>query len=345
MVTVKKLSVESFRSHTKKTITLNKKTTIILGKNGVGKTSLLEAIYLSLQGKSFKGSDDEILKNSKKWWKISLELSDLSKRQVTYSNKKGIKQKEFIINDNKVKRLSYKNKLPIVLFEPDDLQLLHGSPSRRRLFIDTLISQLDPLYASILRKYDRALSQRNSLLKQGVRDPLYYFAWNITLSEYGASIIARRERIINKINQELTNTYQHIAENNDSLLIKTNYLEREHTSQKILNDLESSFEKDILVKHTTIGPHRHDVIFLFNNLPAVMSSRGETRTIVLSLKFIEARIIESITGIKPLILLDDVYSELDSKRQNQLTQYDNQYIITTTHPPEDVKNKKIITLS
>ncbi|NCO10954.1 DNA replication and repair protein RecF [Candidatus Saccharibacteria bacterium] len=341
MTHIKRLTVTSFRSHKIKKTLFNPKTTIVLGKNGVGKTSLLEAVYIALRGTSFKGTDTDIVKKGTKWWRVEVEMDDGSIRAVFFDTEKPNKRKEVVINGKKSNRLLPKDMYPVVLFEPDDLQLLHGSPTRRRAYIDTFISQIDPLYTKIIHKYERALKQRNALLKQGIRNQAEYFAWNIALSEYGASIIARRERVINIINKTLTSTYRSISNNKDTVALHTNYTEKEYTADKLLEDLDDSFDKDLHIKHTTTGPHRHDIEYIYNHSPALTTaSRGEVRTIILSLKFIEAEIIEEITNKKPIILLDDVYSELDQYRQKQLLSLKNQTIISTTEVPDTYTGKK-----
>lgn len=340
MTRISRVSVQNVRSHTAKKITLHPNTTILIGKNGAGKTSLLEAIYIALQGSSFKGTDHDILRHNYPWWRIDIEV-DKNPRSVKYTHDAAKKKKEFIIFDKTLSRLTSKNKLPVVLFEPDDLQLLSGSPSKRRDFIDTLITHIDPQYSQIMKKYERALQQRNSLLKQGIRNPEYYFSWNITLAEYGASIIARRARIIEKINQVITQEYKNISHTSDEIKIITAYTPDIYTPEKLLEDLDASFEKDLLIKHTTTGPHRHDITITINDQSSsTTASRGEVRTIILSLKFIELVVIEEITHQQPTLLLDDVFSELDEDRQKNLLNSTYQTIVTTTMLPDTLKSAK-----
>ncbi len=344
MSVAKTLSVQSFRSHQQKTINFHPNTTIIIGKNGSGKTSLLEALYISLQGRSFKGNEEDILKKGDVWWRADTVLFDGTKQSVSFTTELNSSNRNFIINDKKTKRLPTKNRCPIVLFEPNDLLLLHGPPSKRRDHIDNIISQIDIQYRTILLRYEKALKQRNSLLKQGVEDRSRYFPWEVVISEYGASIITRRERLIDKINKEITKKYQKIAKNKDNITIEAQFSSKKDTTDKLLKEMEENFHKDLLIKHTTKGPHRHDINFLVNNSPAsTTASRGEVRTIVLSLKFLEAEIIEEITNKKPIILLDDVFSELDEQRQKNILQSPYQTIITTTAvTDENIDNAKII---
>lgn len=340
MAVVNKLSVHNIRSHDKFVIKLSPTITVITGCNGSGKTSLVEALYISLQGTSFKGTDNEVLRRDSPWWRIDVEFDDYIKRTITFDPSLISGRKKIVVDDKTMYCLPVKYKHPVVLFEPDDLRLLHGSPSRRRQFIDRFISQLDPLYNSALHKYDRALKQRNNLLKKQFTTPDELFAWNITLSEYGAYIIEKRIAFIERINNQLNDAYHSIAKTNDIVTIHYSHTYIGDIKQKLLNDLHSHSERDGIMGFTSVGPHRHDVVFQFNYSPALtVISRGEVRTIVLALKFLEVDIIEQITNIKPIILLDDVFSELDDLRQKYLMDSQKgQIIITSAHTPEAVKD-------
>ncbi len=343
MPVIKKISLKNFRSHNEFNAIISPNTTVITGINGSGKTSILEAIYLSLQGSSFKGTDADILKKDKLWWSINLELNNSDKRIISFNSEIQAKRKKITIDNKEMYRMTPKYKSPVVLFEPDDLRLLHGSPNRRRQFIDRFVSQLDPLYSSYLHKYDRALKQRNNLLKQPYMKRDELFVWDMTLSEYGSYIIEKRIAFIEQINSNLNDAYKIIANNNDIVSIHYSNTYIGDIKQKILNDLYYHTEKDIALGYTSTGLHRHDVIFNFNNSPALdIASRGEVRSIILALKFLEINIIENIVGEKPIILLDDVFGELDDERQKRLFLSDKQVIITSTKLPDnidtDIKN-------
>jgi len=331
MSRVTKITVQHVRVHKKYSLDLSPNVTLITGANGSGKTSLIEALYIALQGTSFKGSDSDVLERDALWYRIDVHSGSEPVRTVKFDPSKTTGRKQFIIDGKTNYRLLEKNKYPIVLFEPDDLRLLSGSPTRRRQFIDRFVSQLDPQYSSALRRYERALKQRNALLKQGmVNDSL--FAWDVSLSEYGGYIIAQRSKFINELNARLNNVYKAISHTNDSVSIKYSYQLHENVSQRLLAELHQSVQRDSLLGYTSTGPHRHDVMFEFNNAPALsVASRGEVRTVVLALKFLEVDIIESITNKPPVILLDDVFSELDKERQNYLIDLTkkNQIIITS----------------
>lgn len=327
---IQSLSVENVRTHQKFRHTLSPNVTLITGQNGSGKTTLLEAIMVALGGKSFKGSDRELLRGGSDWWRIDIKL-DEQERTVKFNPANPTKRKQFTIDDKTTARLPVGSLYPIVLFEPEDLRLLNGSPSRRRQFIDRFAAQINPGYSKIVHRYERALLQRNKLLKTG-GPPSSLFAWNVSLSEYGSQIIDARVRLIEQLNLGLQSTYDTIALAKDSVSIHYSHTLIDNTQQKMLRELEQQYERDRILGATTVGPHRHDVLFSFNNSPATqVASRGEVRTVVLALKFLEVDIIQQLTGRPPIVLLDDVFSELDETRQTHLaTKFKDHQIIMTS---------------
>ncbi len=347
MVTVSKLAVQNVRSHRSYKVDLDPNVTVITGQNGSGKTTLLESIYIALQGSSFKGSDSDVLRVDQPWWRIDVVVGDEEKRTVKYDPSRPSSRKQFVVDTKTTARLAPKNKYPVVLFEPEDLRLLHGSPARRRQFIDRFISQLNPLYGVALRKYERALRQRNSLLKKFNSSLDELFAWDISLSDHGAYIIEQRIAFIEQINEHLNDSYREISQTPDEVSVHYSHTFVGDIKQKLLAELQAHGERDRMLGNTSVGPHRHDVIFQFNHSPALsIASRGEARTIILALKFLEVGIIEKLTNIKPIILLDDVFSELDIARQKALsdTIRSHQIIITSTHTLSDSTKFKHIQL-
>ena len=329
---ITRLSVQNVRIHDEKTVEFIDNPTLISGSNGSGKTSLIEAIYIALRGKSFRGGDETICKNGTDQYRIVLE-SDSFMYRVQYGQVGARKARQFIVDDKKYARLPFKLKYPIVLFEPVDLRIISGSPQRRRQFIDTLIQQYDPMYSRDLSRYDRALQQRNKLLKNPHLSSDMLFSWNILLSEYGAAIIAKRQAAVATLHSRITDVYRTIAHNTDDVSIT--YSHRSPvTMQQLLKQLEMATDHDTITGSTSVGPHRHDLEFRFNKQPAAkVVSRGESRTIVLALKFIEAEHIKAQSSIEPLILLDDVFGELDSDRQKALEGFGgNQIIMTSVNP-------------
>lgn len=319
--------LNNFRSHKVYKLKCDEMTSLILGRNGSGKTSVLEAIYIATQGKSFRAVDSEILKREEEFYKVELLYESGEKTVVVFNEGK----KYFLVGDKKFARLPKKNKYPVILFLPSDLNLIGASPTRKREYFDRVFAQLSEVYSDSLSKYNKALKQRNELLKtENLREDSL-FSWNILLSKYGFLIMKIRREIIEKINLRLTENYRSIADNQDEVRIE--YLTKEVKDEsEYLSELEKNFEKDKILGHTSFGIHKDDYEFLFNQVCADGSaSRGEVRSIILALKFIEAELLSLELGKKPLILLDDVFSELDEVRQKSLVEKfkENQVIITS----------------
>lgn len=316
MATIKSLRVQNVRTHDDYVLDVSPKVTLITGPNGSGKTSLVEALYIAFQGSSFKDGDNDVLARDAPWYRIDITFDDDTTRTVKFDPNRQTGKKQFLFDGKTQYRLTHQHKYPVVLFEPEDLRLLSGSPTRRRQFIDRFISQLDPEYAMSIRRYDRALKQRNTLLKRPMTSTDDLFAWNVSLSEYGAYIISQRLRFIDQLNRRLNDVYSEISRTDDVVSMKYSYHGGDVLKQKLLSELHAHTERDKILGFTSTGPHRHDVLFAFNGTPALSTaSRGEVRTVILALKFLEVAIIESLTGKKPIILLDDVFSELDKERQ------------------------------
>ena len=328
---IERVELRNFRCHDEFALDCNRAITLIIGENGSGKTSVLEAIYLALRGKSFKGVDREILRRGAEFFRAEIDLADAQKVIIRYDGSK----KSFEIDGRKSLRLPKKNRYPVVLFEPDDLYLVGSSPSRRRDYFDELFKQINDAYGVALSKYNKALKQRNDLLKEETVAADDLFSWNVMCAHYGAEVLHRRVENLAKINAEMTDNYRSIAKNDDrcSLL----YLGDVVDENEYLAILEKNFERDKYLGHSSFGPHRDDYEFEFNDKKADGSaSRGEVRSMILALKFIEARILETEVGKKPVVLLDDIFSELDSSRQRHLVNNfkDYQMIITSTAAPE-----------
>jgi DNA replication and repair protein RecF len=330
---VKSVKLTNFRSHDAFSLNCNKPTTLIIGENGSGKTSILEAIYLALRGKSFKATDPEIYKRGATFYRVEITFSDNTKTIVRYNGE----YKEFEVTDKKSRRLSPKHKYPVVLFEPDNLHLIGSSPSRRRDYFDHLFAQMDETYNLALHRYAKALKQRNDLLKNSAATPDNVFSWDIMLARYGAELAAKRHSNVESINQQLTPIYREIARNQDEC--ELHYHGTPKSENHYLKTLTDSFQKDLILGHTTFGIHRDDYLFEFNHVLADGSaSRGEIRSLILALKFIEASILRNALGKDPLVLLDDTFSELDDTRQTHLINNfkNHQIIITSTTTPKNL---------
>ena len=328
---IKGIKLTNFRCHTDFALEFQPDTTLILGPNGYGKTSVLEAIYLLIQGKSFRAPDKEILKYETAFYRAELDYENGEKVAVDYADNK----RRFTVEDRKTANLPSKMRHPVVLFEPKDLNLISLSGTERRKYFDRFFSQLSHEYATALSRYDKALTQRNKLLKDEYASPDQLFPWNVMLARNGLFLTRNRKALVEKINAKLNQVYYSIAENDDTIRLcySTDVsLESEDNESIFLAELEKNYEKDRIVGYTTFGSHRERIDFIFNEVEADGSaSRGETRSVILALKFIEAKLLEAILHEKPLILLDDVFSELDTTRRQALVNNfkDHQVVITS----------------
>ena len=325
---IKSIHLVNFRNHQEYHLDCDKETSLILGENGCGKTSVLEAIYILTRGKSFRATDPDIIKRGAEFYRIELNFVNGEQIAATYDGK----TKNFTVVDKKTKRLPAKNKYPVILFLPSDLNLISHSPGRRREYFDRIFTQFDNKYSSSLSKYEKALKQRNELLKKDnlTRDSL--FSWNLLLSEYGTEIYKKRKEFTEEFNQKLTTIYQSIAKNKDDILIEYKSEADSLSTDIFLRKLEENYEKDHYLGHTSFGVHHDDYLFYFNNkLANGSASRGETRSIILALKFTEANLLNQKLNQKPLILLDDVFSELDeTRRRSLIDNFKNHQVIITS---------------
>lgn len=307
---------------------------IVLGPNASGKTSLLEALMVALDGKSYKARDIELIQLGEPWGRIDV-ASDDHERVVKLVRQEDAANKEFVIDGATQKRLSAQKKLPIVLFEPNHLSLFHGSPDGRRTYLDEILSRSSPVYSAALRHYKRALAQRNALLKSPHRPSgEQLFVWNLRLSELGGQIAMERMRLIAAYNERISGLYSEIAGRETSVaLTYVTPLDGAQYESHLLSALEQSIARDYERGYTGFGPHREDMSAEIGDAAAAMAaSRGEIRTLVLALKMLEADVVERATGKQPVLFLDDVFSELDGLRRQALVKFLAPYqsFITTT---------------
>ena len=326
--------LQHFRSYTDGSFEFDPGVNIIVGPNASGKTTILEGILVALQGSSFKASDKELCQSDSEWSRIDAGTEDET-RIVKITGALDTVQKNFEIEGKQYKRLSREKTIPIVLFEPNHLLLFSGSPELRRSFLDNLIAHTTPGYGAVLRQYKRVLAQRNALLKQTYKTTTdQLFVWNLRLSELAGKIVNERQAAIQRFNQEMGTVYSQISgtKTNIEFLYDTPIpIDTYETS--LLHVLERNIDRDTLLGFTSRGPHREDVKMYINGKPAgEVASRGEVRTIVLVLKMLEAQFIEEARNKRPILLFDDVFSELDGKRRQALVSFLKPYqsLITTT---------------
>jgi DNA replication and repair protein RecF len=327
------LRLQNFRSYKDASFEFMPGVNIIVGPNASGKTNLLEAVLVLARGGSYRAKDVELISFEQPWARLDSH-NDEGQRTVKLLSEP-IAGKEYELAGKKFKRLSLQYSLPVVLFEPTHLQLFAGGPDRRRDYLDDLLEQIVPGYGALRRQYRRTLAQRNALLKQAVQpNPQQLFPWNVRLSQLAGQLIRQRDRLTRQMNSDIADLYKKISKTKTQVGIS--YAARwpvDSYESRFLSRLEHNLDEDKLRGFTAAGPHREDLLVSFDDHPAQeVASRGEVRTAVLALKIIELRIIEAARGMTPLLLLDDVFSELDGARRHALTDYLSPYqtFITTT---------------
>ncbi|HEX5456201.1 MAG TPA: DNA replication and repair protein RecF [Candidatus Saccharimonadales bacterium] len=335
------IRLQNYRSYKDSSFELDGGVSIVVGPNGAGKSNLIESLLLVSNGTSYRGKND-LIKHGQEWARIDVHTKNAARSAKLNRKNKDRPDIEFIVGDKPYKRLPYSQRQPAVLFEPNNLLLFHGEPQARRDYLDTFSSQTNESYTTTLSRYKRALAQRNALLKNPHIDNSQLFVWNIRLCELAENIVKQRKASLDSIKTRLSEVYSKISGKEST--IKTNYetrLNPDSYSASLLKLLEADFENDRARGFTGSGPHREDFSVTINDRSAsTAASRGEIRTLLLTLKIIELGLLEDRTKNKPLLLLDDVFSELDNSRRKALTRFlkDYQTVITTTDADIILKN-------
>lgn len=332
---VESLSLKNYRNYENLNLNFSHGTNIFYGNNAQGKTNILEAVYMSGTTKSHRTNKDlELIR-------FSEEESHIS----TMVNKNGISHKiDIHLKNNKSKGVAIDG-IPIkkaselfgminfVFFSPEDLNIIKNGPSEKRRFMDIELCQLNKVYLSDLANYNKIVIQRNKLLKElffrkDLEDTLDI--WDLQLCEYGGRIIEMREAFVKRLNEIIYEIHHSLSGGKENL--KISYL-KSCEKEQLPDMLRANRERDLKMKTTSVGPHRDDLGFFFDEMDIrKYGSQGQQRCAALSLKLSEIEMIKSITGDTPILLLDDVLSELDKNRQNYLLNHihDIQAMITCT---------------
>lgn len=341
---IKSLELENFRNYDSLQLFFDEGTNILYGDNAQGKTNVLEAIYISSTTKSHKGSKDkEIINFSKEEAHIRTFLSkgDMDYRVDMHLRKS--KSKGIAVNGQRLKKAAeLLGLLNVVFFSPEDLSIIKNGPSVRRSFVDMELCQLDKYYLYNLNQYNKIINQRNKLLKD-----FYYSSdlkdtitvWDSQLITYGKQIIERRFQFVDQLNEIIVKIHNNLSGQKENLKI---IYEPDVTGDNFEKELSLGMERDMKLKFTGTGPHRDDFAFIINDIDIrKYGSQGQQRTAALSLKLAEIELVKQITKDNPILLLDDVLSELDSNRQNYLLNSigNIQTIITCTGLDEFVNNR------
>ena len=329
---IEKIKLQNFRNYEQLELDLNKNINIIYGNNAQGKTNILEAIFLSSFGKSFRTKKEkEMIKFNEQSALVEIfyQKKDRDgKVKIEIGNKKQIS-----LNGIKLKKLSeLLGNINIVIFTPDDINILKDGPAGRRRFLDMMIGQLRPNYVYNLNMYLKTIEQRNNYLRQ-IREENkpenMLEIWDENLAEYGEKIYIYRNEFINKIANKINNIHKNITDAKEE--IKIEYLSNCDNKEIYLKLLKERRKLDIIKGFTTKGIHRDDfVIYINDKEVSTFGSQGQNRTAVLSLKLSELQVVYDEIGEYPILLLDDFMSELDEeRRKNFLNNIKNTQVILT----------------
>lgn len=332
---IQSLELKNYRNYDRLIIEFSKGTNLLYGDNAQGKTNILEAVYLGATTKSHRGSKDrEIIRfgENESHIRIHLMKQDIG-HQIDMHLKKS-KTKGAAIDQIPIKRSSdLLGFVPVIFFSPEDLSIIKNGPSERRKFLDIELSQLEKMYLHQLSSYNKVMAQRNNLLKQlayqrELLDTLD--SWDIQLVRYGSEVIRYRQRFIEDLNEIIREIHKNLTGKKEKIVLKYDY---SVNYDEFLTVLQKKREIDLKYSSTGIGPHRDDIEFLVNGIDIRrFGSQGQQRTAALSLKLAQIELVKRQTGETPILLLDDVLSELDSSRKNYLLDSikDIQTLITCT---------------
>ncbi len=346
---INSLKLIDFRNYEDLDIRFDSGTNILFGDNAQGKTNILEAIYMCATTKSHKGSkDSDIISFGKEEAHIrTLIEKDNAETKIDMHLRKN-KTKGIAIDGLKIKKAAeLLGLINVVFFSPEDLSIIKNGPAERRRFIDMELCQLDNFYLYNLNHYNKIINQRNHLLKDMYYNPELKDTlkiWDSQLISYGRKIIERRTEFIEDLNDIICSIHMGISGGKEKIYIK---YEPNSTIDRLEDNISSSYDKDIKLKQTTVGPHRDDISFIVTDSDnkeidiRKYGSQGQQRTAALSLKLSEIELVKKMIKDTPILLLDDVLSELDSNRQNYLLDNigDIQTIITCTGLDEFVGHR------
>lgn len=332
---IKSIKLNDYRNYSNYSIELNPNLNIIIGPNGTGKTNILESIVVVSNSKSFRTlNDQDLIKKGKDYLKIDLDSDEYNFKVVIND-----KNKSLYLNDNLAKKTSeYIGKLNAILFKPSDLELFTSSPSERRKILDLEIGKVNKKYLLSLLQYNSLLKDKNKLLKELEIDEQLLDVIEQSMIPNIKELIQERERFVENINQNINEYYSLISgQQNKIEVIYKKCCEINEIEDYIFN----SKQKDFYYHYATFGPHHDDYEFMIDgyNINS-MASQGQKRMVLIAFKFALIKYIQTNTSITPILLLDDILSELDKDNQERLLQIipkDTQVIITNT----DINNINI----
>lgn len=340
------IELQNFRNYETANLSFSPSINVLIGENAQGKTNLIESIYFLAMSRSHRTSKDrELIRWDSDFSQVKGQLIKKS-HSVPLEIVLSKRGKNAKLNHLEQKKLSdYIGQLNVILFAPEDLSLVKGSPAVRRRFIDMELGQMNKIYLHHLTQYQRILKQRNQFLKKAKydkkHDTLYLDILTEQLATEGAEVLYYRFRFVNQLTTWAQEVQADISNEKEELSIRyktsvdvTEELSKEELFQQLLTEYEKAREQEIDQGTTTLGPHRDDLVFYVNDRNVqTYGSQGQQRTTALSLKLAEIELMREMTGEYPILLLDDVLSELDDSRQTHLLntiQNKVQTFITTT---------------
>jgi len=340
---LKSLNLQNFRSYKKVEFTFNFNTTFVIGPNTSGKTNLVEAICLLSSGKSFRADKDfQMIGFDSEMARVNGETTDTKLEVIVTSgqiNGTNVPFKKYLVNGVSRRRVDFSSNLNMVIFSPEDLDIIIDSPSLRRRFLDDILEQVDRDYRIALITYTKGLRQRNALLEiakeTGARQEKQFEYWDNVLIKNGQEIAKKREEFIEYVNLQNKDIFDFAVVYDKSVISK----------ERLLKYKEAELGSGV----TLVGPHRDDfLVEMFDNLRQTthnvrfFGSRGQQRLIILQLKLLELAFVEEKLGHRPIFVLDDIFSELDEEHIKLVLEMINlqQTIITTTH--EEFIPKKLL---
>lgn len=341
---LKFIELKNFRNYEDLDLKFDSGTNILFGDNAQGKTNILEAAYVSGTTKSHKGSrDKDMIRFGEDESHIRTIVEKQGKEYQLDIHLKKNRSKGIAINKVPIKKASELfGILNMVFFSPEDLNIIKNGPSERRRFLDAEICQLDKIYLSDLTRYNKILMQRNRLLKDMQHQPQLMETlpvWDMQLVEYGKRLIRRRRQFVEELSEIVTGIHRNISGKREELVLR---YEPNIDAEFLEDELNRVREKDRKYAQTSVGPHRDDISFFIRGVDIrKFGSQGQQRTSALSLKLSEIELVRQTIHDTPVLLLDDVLSELDSNRQNYLLNsiHDIQTMITCTGLDEFVRNR------
>lgn len=349
---IKKIYLKNFRNYSEAEIFLSEKLNVFYGNNAQGKTNILEGIFLGAIGKSFKPvSEKEMIKLGEKFSDIELEYFSGGRDMTTKMRLFTEKKKTVSVNNVALSRMSeLVGKLTVVVFTPEELSLVKEGPGARRRFLDMAISQVRPRYMHLLSSYNKALEQKNKLLKNekmknSVNDTLPI--WNEQLAQFGAKVILYRKSFADKIVKKAAEIHEEISGGTEKLTAKyhgslqdTENMTEEEIKAALFEEMTRQAEREIFLSQAVVGPHRDDLVFFINgNNAKIYASQGQQRTIVLSLKLSQKEFFLEETEEEPVLLLDDITGELDlSRREYLFSKIKNSQVFITCTDTDRIEN-------